>query len=282
MDITKELPFIMMQQPHYFPHSKKIFEIPLLDNVTSLGVLHIPHSQEKTFPLVIVLHGLASSKIGTKRSYLHLANQLVQEGIGVLRVDLPGHGDSEGFIHEFSLTDYIQASQKIIQFGLSLPQANHSVALFGSSLGGSLSLLNLPYFPEIQHAAIWTPTIQGALWLEDTMQSMSPSLQLPPDNFSYQGIPLGKKFCSQFIELDTVDALSKITQEVSILYLQGEDDAVVPLRHQALFAKTFTGKASYRIYPKMTHQLCIYSEAFQDLVDWLKHQLLGTPWSYSL
>lgn len=52
MDITKELPFIMMQQPHYFPHSKKIFEIPLLDNVTSLGVLHIPHSQEKPFLLL--------------------------------------------------------------------------------------------------------------------------------------------------------------------------------------------------------------------------------------
>ncbi|AAF39324.1 alpha/beta hydrolase [Chlamydia muridarum str. Nigg] len=272
-----------MKQPSYFPHSKKNFDIPLLDNVSSPGILHIPSSQEKEFPLVIVLHGLASSKIGTKRSYLHLANQLVQAGIAVLRVDLPGHGDAEGFIHEFSLTDYIQASQQIIEFGLSLPQI-HSVALFGSSLGGSLSLLHLPSFPAIQHVAVWAPTIQGSLWLEDTLHSSSLSSKPSPEIFSYQGVPLGKNFCSQFVNLDVLKTFSTatISEHTSILYLQGEEDPIISLRHQALFAKNFVGKASYRIYPKMNHHLCVYSEAFQDLINWLKHQLLGTPWSYSL
>ncbi|MBQ8498357.1 alpha/beta hydrolase [Chlamydia sp.] len=272
----------MINQCCYFPHSKKIFEITLLNNVSSVGVLHIPNSQDKHFPLVIVLHGLASNKVGTKRSHLYLANHLIQAGIAVLRMDLPGHGDAEGFIHEFSLNDYIQASQRIIEFGLSLPIANDSVALFGSSLGGSLALLNLPHFPIVQHLAIWAPTIQGSLWLEDVAQLTSLPQNVSSENFFYQGIPLGKEFCSQFIELDTLKVLSKIPKQTSILYLQGENDPVVSTRHQALFAKTFSGEASYRIYPKMTHHLCVDSEAFRDLVNWIKNQLLGTSWSYSL
>lgn len=272
----------MTKQPCYFPHTKQIFEIPLLDNISSLGILHTPVSQEKEFPLVIVLHGLASSKTGTKRSYVHLANQLVQAGISVLRVDLPGHGDAEGFLHEFSLNDYIQASQRIIEFGLSLPQTSSSVALFGSSLGGSLSLLNLPLFPTIQHAAVWAPTIQGSLWLEDAKLSSSLPQGLSSENFSYQGVSLGKTFCSQFLELDLLAPLSKISEQVSVLYLQGEEDAVISLRHLDLFTKNFAGKLSYRTYPKMTHHLCVHSNAFQDIVNWLTHQLLGTSWSFSL
>lgn len=96
---------------------------------------------------VVLLHGLGDSKA----SYLGAAQKLADKGYDVVLPDLPGHGDSTGYVtygacEKYYLTavmDYLTAQKKI----------SGPLYVFGVSLGGTVA---------VQYAAA-DPRVQGVL-----------------------------------------------------------------------------------------------------------------------
>jgi uncharacterized protein len=67
------------------------------------GVLHKPVGWDNP-PIVVVLHGFASSKHGSHRCYVTLAEYLAKEGIATLRFDFRGAGIAKEHSMSFHLT----------------------------------------------------------------------------------------------------------------------------------------------------------------------------------
>ena len=57
------------------------------------GFFHTP--QNKEFPVCIIFHGFTGCNTGTKFSYVQLSRMLVTQGIGTIRMDFLGSGESD-------------------------------------------------------------------------------------------------------------------------------------------------------------------------------------------
>lgn len=90
---------------------------------------------EKGNSVIVFLHGFRSDRTGDKVTYLW---QMCQKlGLGMLRFDLSGHGESEGNFLDLTIADWLNDVSCIIS--RIVPTA--PLVLVGSSMGGWLALL---------------------------------------------------------------------------------------------------------------------------------------------
>ncbi|ANG66595.1 alpha/beta hydrolase family protein [Chlamydia gallinacea] len=260
---------------------RQSIQLYVLNTVSTFGILHTPRHTASPYPLVIILHGLASNKVGSHRSHVELAEKLSLCGIAALRVDLPGHGDAEGSLTDFSFYDYLTSVKDIIAYSHSLNNIDiNKISIFGSSLGGTLALLSAPYISSIHSLAVWAPTIQGRLWLQEAMNASNNNLfthSSSSEDILYAGLPISKIFCTQFIEIDITKEISAFPLSLPLLHMQGMEDTIVSPHHQKIF-KEAMHQASHpcdiRSYPQVNHTFPHSGPIIMELVEWLKQQLL--------
>ncbi|ACZ33145.1 dienelactone hydrolase family protein [Chlamydia pneumoniae LPCoLN] len=259
---------------------RTMFSLTLLNNFTTFGVLHTPLHYNPPYPIVILLHGLASDKTGSKRSHVRLAQELTRLGIAALRVDLLGHGDGEGELMDFSLENYKQNIREIIEYTHSLLHIDQErLAIFGSSLGGTLALQTLPFFDKIKALAVWAPTISGELMAAEAQKNAPEVITMSQKGaITYAGMTLNPDFYTQFLKIDIVKELMPSARNLPpILYMQGEQDHLVSMNHRTLFTEAFANQdkpITILTYPDVDHAFPFAeSSALSDLTQWLKREL---------
>jgi hypothetical protein len=100
------------------------------------GIISDP-SSDKVRPIVILSHGLSSSK--DSRTYLGLEKILNNHKISTFRFDFFGHGESEGKFEDITISEAVDDILKAIEF---LKELRYSkIGLFGSSFGGLASII---------------------------------------------------------------------------------------------------------------------------------------------
>ncbi len=115
------------------------------------GILHLP--EKKNPPCVIASHGLLSSKDSEK--YIALGDRLSQEGIAMLRFDFRGIGESEGRMEDDTISRRIVDLGSAIDFIRTRQDLRNRIGLFGSSLGGYVSLIKASMDKKIRAVVIW-------------------------------------------------------------------------------------------------------------------------------
>ncbi|WP_213357637.1 alpha/beta hydrolase family protein [Chlamydiifrater phoenicopteri] len=256
-----------------------------IKNTTLLGVLHKPLRTHNP-PLVIIFHGLASHKCGRKRYLVHLSSKLTKQGCACLRVDLPGSGDSEGSLPDFSLQDFQNACRDIMAFALSLENINSSqIAVYGSSLGGSLIISIAKEYPFLKGIVLWASVMKGSVWLQDSLHLpifQKLSTKGSPKSFIYEGYPLSTDFQKEFLLFDALSDAINVSPTIPFLYLQSENDPLISSTHGDLFVNFFTNKGNKTkriIYPNTEHHFTespYYETILSDITDWLEYNLSST------
>jgi dipeptidyl aminopeptidase/acylaminoacyl peptidase len=176
------------------------------------GVLHL--TETKNPPYVITSHGLLSSKDSEK--YIALGEHISREGMGMLRFDFRGIGESEGEEEDNTISKKITDLSAAIDFIRSNSGSGNRIGLLGSSLGGFLSLMKASMDKEIRAVVIWaTP-----LHMDDLgSKKQEEDYPLPPEVF--------------FEDLPRHRLLPLLPNVSNCLVIHGEKDELVPVE-QAL------------------------------------------------
>jgi alpha-beta hydrolase superfamily lysophospholipase len=175
------------------------------------GTLHLPAAPHP--PVVIGSHGLYSSKDSPKQVALALAcNRL---GMAYFRFDHRGCGSSQGeFTKVTSLASRCRDLKAAVEAIRNHAETASSIGLFGSSMGGTVSLT---IADEVEAAAI--VTFAAPVCSHTPSGGLVRSTGLKP-----QGIFLD----DQKQAFDITAGLSKIT---NILIVHGDADETVALSH---------------------------------------------------
>lgn len=241
------------------------------------SVLHRPEGVVLP-PLLVIVHGFASNKVGTNRSWVHFAEACTKRGLAALRFDLRGCGDSEGRFQDFSIKDMVSDIVSVLESIKEYPGIDRDrIALFGSSLGGALAVLAAAELNFVKALVLWAAVASGPLWVADWMKAhpeCSPS-DLHETLKTYRGCPLSSDFQKQFLGLDAAKVLS--TLDLPLLHLHGAKDQEVTLQHQRSYQQaTKQLETDFITYPELDHSLGFQNfmpNVFNKIISWLQEKV---------
>lgn len=170
--------------------------------------LHLP--LRTPAPVIVCCHGMLSSKDSPK--FALIAEEFSRAGAAVLRFDFSGCGESRALLGEDLLSSRLRDLHAVLDYVQGQHWCNGSMGLFGSSLGGYLSLLALASGRWSLTAAVcWaTPFDLGKI-----KQAMGDSAEL-------------KKFFPADFCLGSPRNLHNLAGVSGVMVVHGQQDEVVP------------------------------------------------------
>lgn len=136
------------------------------------------------WPAVVLVHGyVPPSQYQTTKNYSSFVDSMVKNGIVVLKIDLRGHGTSDGEPGGgYYSSDYVVDTLNAYSALKSFSNINRDkVALWGHSMSGNVTFRSLVINPEVKKVVIWA----GAVYSYEDMQ------QFRISDASYRPLPSG-------------------------------------------------------------------------------------------
>ena len=100
------------------------------------GFFHVPHRKE--FPVLLIFHGFTGQCTGTKFSYVSLSRLLEAQGVGTLRMDFLGSGESDLTFKEMTFDDELSCARILLEELKKMPQVT-DIYVLGHSMGGAMA-----------------------------------------------------------------------------------------------------------------------------------------------
>ena len=141
------------------------------------GTLTLPINDLRN-PAVLLLHGFASHKDEVGNMFAGLADALATKGIGSLRIDFRGWGESGGAMEDTTISRQLADALTASQYLISLKDVDPTrIGILGFSLGAAIAVLAAAQYPErFKSMTLWAPARQ----LRDEFLR-----SLGKDNFAY-------------------------------------------------------------------------------------------------
>ena len=183
------------------------------------GFFHVP--QKEKFPVVIIFHGFTGCNTGTKFSYVQLSRMLESQGIGSIRMDFLGTGESDLNFVDMTFDDELSCARLILEEVKKLKQTS-AIYVLGHSMGGAIASELAKLYPnDIQKMCLWAPAFN----LPKAVDYLKGK---QPEAFSYDhnGFEISHKFVEDITSRDFYQNLE--TYQNDLLIIHGTKDQTVP------------------------------------------------------
>lgn len=201
-------------------------------------------------PLLILEHGLTGHM--EERHILGIARQATDIGFAVLRVELYGHGKSDGDFRDHTVLKWVDQMLAVVDYAAALPFAEE-LYLAGHSQGGLTAMLVgamerdrlkalLPLAPAI---VIWDAARTG-----DMLGISFDPEQIPEEIPMWKGKTLRGNYLRVAQSLPVEEAIRRFDKPVLIVH--GDADESVPVRYAYDAAKQYQN-CTLKIIPDDTH-----------------------------
>ena len=195
---------------------------------TTAGGRRLAHDRiEGEGPVIVFIHGFRSDRKGTKVAAL--SDRCRAEGRAMLAFDLSGHGESDGSVEEFGISDWVEDATDIID---ALAPGRH--VLVGSSLGGWLSLLLARDRPDrvaglvtIAAAPDFTRRMEGEFSEADRADLAGKGFVTRPSDYEGGDYVFSRRLFDQ--GADNLVLAEPLTLPMPVRMLQGTADVDVPM-----------------------------------------------------
>ena len=239
------------------------------------GLLHRPAgvADFAAGPVIVLCHGMESSKEGTKHQAL--AAKLTADGYPCLRFDFSYVGESGGRFEDITISGEVEDLGGAIDF-LTVRGAT-TFGIIGSSLGGTVAVLFAGDDPRVR-ALVTIAAVALPLGIIERMDPTAVESWRQHGLRGESGGRIGRGFLEDLEVVDVLTAARRLT--AATLVVHGDDDQVVPVADAyALYAALPEPKA-LAITPACDHRFSdpTHLDALLDrTIDWIATRLpLGT------
>lgn len=209
------------------------------------GRLDLPNAE--TFPLVILLHGFTGWK---EEEHLDsLAKALCARGIGALRYDAPGSGESDGtFADDYRMTNYLASVENVVafvrgEFGIDM----RTTGIWGHSMGGFVAIASacrLGGFAAV--CGSQSPAGRHMVSAEYAEAWRSTGwASFPNSHFTTLDLPF--HFYLDRSQYDLLEIVPKL--DAPLLLISGEFDVLVPASQVKAIHQAAPEPKTYREFP---------------------------------
>lgn len=209
-----------MQQYCEIPTSKGIMR----------GFFHTP--QLEKFPVCIVFHGFTGCNTGTKFSYTKIARLLEANGIGCIRMDFLGSGQSDLTFRDMTFDDELSCARLILEEIQKLPSTT-DIYLLGHSMGGTIASELAKLYPnDITKMCLWAPAFnlpQAISYLKGNVDEA--------DYYDHNGYEISNEFVEDILSRDFYKDLDTYKNQLMIIH--GTEDRTVPFVISKKYLKGF-------------------------------------------
>jgi uncharacterized protein len=200
----------------------------LSDSQQVVGMWHEPvRTHEQAAPAVVFLHGFTGHKAESHRLFVETARALAAQGIGALRFDFRGSGDSEGDFKDLTIMGEVADARAALAFARSRPGVDPArIGLLGLSIGGAVAPYVVADDPGLRAVVLWNPVACPGRSAE-RRRTPDSARQLQEWGFvDFNGWAVGAALMEELPTLDPVPVLARGSAPAFILL--GSNDEVVP------------------------------------------------------
>jgi len=225
-----------------------------------IGILHVPDKSMHN-AWVIMVHGIGDTKSENHRMFVKIARRLAKKGIGSLRIDLLGYGDSEGEFEDMTISGQIDQTIACVNWLRENDSHNCTIGLLGYSLGGCVCACAASRAENIKSLVLWSP-VSDPYWNmlhymgeEEFLKGIRGEVMCTPDGDALKG--------NFFKELNDIDPIRELkSYKEPVLLIHGTlDEGVLPInayRYKEAFVNHlskvhFVEGASHR-YDNLEHE----------------------------
>lgn len=198
------------------------FYIPC-DGLRIHAKLNFPKENKEKYPLMIILHGLTGHM--EERHIIAVKDSAIACRMATLRVDLYGHGQSDGKFKDHTILHWLLETMRVIRYAEDLPYIG-DIYLSGHSQGGLTAILAAGMMPR---------QIKGLIPLSPaTILVFSPEKVWQKTN-AHKHLMLNEDY---FLTAHILP-LEKCIRNYDgpILLVHGTDDQTVPISYSEKLAK---------------------------------------------
>lgn len=213
-----------------------------------------------TKDIVIFCHGYRGNSTGPNRFFVRTARKLAEKGIGSVRFDQYGSGNSAGDFMESRFDDWVATAEVIARDYL---EQGYRVSLFGQSMGGSTVVAAAARIPELISVVAWVPdaSVDEFIWpeegyIEEAGQRVSPA------------------FWQEAHSANIANLYRQI--EVPMYIVQCTADEYVSEQNRRVFVEGAKPQHIVDIFDGYSHSSWTYdqaSEIIEKSIDFLEHTL---------
>ncbi len=207
----------MTEEKLYFENS---------NGIKLCGVLSNP-TEDKQRPIIILCHGFCTSKEST--TCIRLEEILNESEFSSFRIDLFGHGESEGKFEDITVKSESEDVLTAIKYVKTLNVDKEKIALMGISMGADAILMAMEKRPDVKTIVFWAPAwffkdVYYYHTSENRKTVEEEGVFYVTRQLTGQKMIAGKELFEEFRELDIKPYMNFV--EVPTLILRGSKDDV--------------------------------------------------------
>ncbi|MDP9351509.1 MAG: alpha/beta fold hydrolase [Chloroflexota bacterium] len=238
------------------------------------GFLHLPDGVGP-HPAVALLHGFGGNHIESHALFPKASRALASAGIGVLRFDFRGSGNSEGLFRDVTLETEMEDAEAGLRFLAEQPEVDTArLGLIGLSLGGLIAASVAARNPAIRALVLWAPVAHlGELFQAGTTPERTQEI-VAHGYTDYGGLEVSVALVQQALTTDPITAVT--AYDGPALLVHGTGDTVVPASHSTRYQSAMSDRAELELIEGADHVFSSVRwehQLIERTVSWLRSRL---------
>ena len=223
------------------------------DGLTLRSTVHVPDDPASRWPVVVFVHGFASNRLELP-SFVGMSRLLADNGVASVRVDLSGHGESDGDFFDVTITQEIAETRAVVRAVREFEFVDaERLGLVGMSMGGVVAGVVAAEEPGIRALCLWSPAAVAPFHIRDGHIQGQPFAEEIAEKgyFDAGGYRVSPALLQDIAGLDVYGRSAGYRGPVRIIH--GDHDDAAPLEYGRRYLEHYDGNAELEVVPGADH-----------------------------